>query len=161
MRSACIRRALAATLNKDRFAATATLIANFGDGAALGYVNGSVSHFRLGAAGTPKGMDWTINLETACLGGDCRSSFGNKFTKPPPVPTNSFKGNTSGFADGHAIDGRWSGRLYGNDHSSGQPGAIAGTFGAAMAEGSDAPGTGVAAGGYRVDILGAFGAERM
>ena len=151
-------QSLGGDTNKDRFAATATLIANFGDGAALGTVNGTVSHFRLGAAGTPKRMDWTINLETACLGGNCRSSFGNKFMNPPPVPTNSFKGNTSGFADGHAIDGRWSGRLYGNDHSSGQPGAIAGTFGAAMAEGSDAPGTGVAAGGYRVDILGAFGA---
>ena len=152
-------QSLGGDTNKDRFAATATLIANFGDGAYLGYVNGRVSHFRLGAAGTPKGMDWTINLENACLGGTCRSSPGNKFTSPPPVPTNSFKGDTSGFADGHAIDGRWSGRLYGNDHSSGQPGAIAGTFGAAMAEGSDAPGTGVAAGGYRVDILGAFGAD--
>jgi hypothetical protein len=153
-------QSLGGDTNKDRFAATATLIANFGDGADLGYVNGRVSDFRLGAAGTPKakGTDWTINLETACLGGNCRSSFGNQFMYPPPVPTNSFKGNTSGFADGHAIDGRWSGRLYGNDHSSGQPGAIAGTFGAAMAEGSDAPGTGVAAGGYRVDILGAFGA---
>jgi hypothetical protein len=151
-------QSLGGDTNKDRFAATARLTANFGDGAALGTVNGTVSHFRLGAAGTPKRMDWTINLETACLGGNCRSSFGNKFTDPPPVPTNSFKGNTSGFADGHAIDGRWSGRLYGNDHSSDQPGAIAGTFGAAMAEGSDAPGTGVAAGGYRVDILGAFGA---
>ena len=124
--------------------------ADFGDDQQLGTVEGEVNSFKVGPSG--KLMNWALNLEKACIGGGCPSSFEKMFAPPgPAVPDNAFRGNTSGFADGHAIDGRWSGRFYGNDET---PGSIAGTFGAAMAES-----TGEASGGYRLDLLSAFGAH--
>ena len=142
-------QSLGSGIQKDRFVATAMLTANFGNGADLGTVNGNVSNFRVGMDGT--GTNWDLNLETACIGGGCASAMDGPGDSG--VPDNAFRGDTSGFADGHAIDGRWSGRFYGNDRADGEPGAIAGTFGAAMAEDS-----GAAVGGYRLDLLGAFGA---
>ena len=125
------------------FDALVTLTANFGSGSELGTIGGRVHDFvtlgefddyrrssstgRTAVDGNP-----TLTLGSADIGSS-NSGF--------------FEGETSGTYDGSAFSGRWGGRFYGNGDGSFSPGSVAGTFGAATADGS------------RV-LQGAFGAGR-
>ena len=115
------------------FEARVTLEANFGDGASLGTISGSIDNFRFQTDfdGTRQSRPGTIlTLERTGIGG-ANSGF--------------FEGTTTGsFHDGTPLSGRWAGRFYGNAESDGMPGSVAGTFGSA----SDDRG-----------LIGAFGAR--
>lgn len=139
------------------FDASASLQANFGSAADLGTISGRVNGFAI----TPEGgsrvgnLDWDLRLENAGIG------------RPNPLdgvsgPNNAFESDTSGFADGHALEGRWGGRFFGNDrddygvltgNQTVYPGSVAGTFGAAMKDGP-------ADNNYDLNLIGAFGAHR-
>ena len=125
------------------FDALVTFTANFGSGSELGTIEGRVHDFvtlaefddyrrsssvgRTAVAGNP-----TLVLGSAGIGAS-NSGF--------------FEGETSATYDGSAFSGQWGGRFYGNGDGSSPPGSVAGTFGAATADGS------------RV-LQGAFGAGR-
>ena len=125
------------------FDALVTFTANFGSGSELGTIGGRVHDFvtltefndyrrssstgRTAVAGNP-----TLVLGSADIGSS-NSGF--------------FDGETSATYDGSAFSGQWGGRFYGNGDGSSPPGSVAGTFGAATADGS------------RV-LQGAFGAGR-
>ncbi len=140
------------------FTAAASLRANFDGGpTGLGVISGRVNGFEI----TPEGgssvgsLAWDLRLENADIG------------RPNPLdgdpgPHNAFESDTSGFADGHAIEGRWGGRFFGNPRDdygvltndlTAHPGSVAGTFGAAMKDGP-------APNNYDLNLIGAFGAHR-
>ena len=126
----------------DTFEANAKLAASFDDGTELGTIQGELSDFQ--AVGTDA-TKWSLNLQKTAIGS-----------------TNDFRDDTSGYANGHAIEGRWGGRFYGNDHDSKKPGSVAGTFGAAMREVADAneqSGYMPNKAGYDLNLIGAFGAH--
>ena len=151
-----------ATVHRGRFSADATLEASFDpsqdDDAPLGTISGKLSDFR-----TDDGRDryWVLNLEQIGIG-NVGSVVGSTTVQTPiGTDVNRFTADTSGHADGHAIEGRWGGRFYGNienqrrstGYTGNQPGYVAGTFGASMKDGP-------ADNGYDVNLIGAFAAER-
>ena len=93
------------------FEADVELTAEFGGGATLGTISGSVSEFELDGERTEEIGVLTLG-ETSI--GDSSSGF--------------FTGDTS--LDG-GFTGKWGGLFYGNGESDGKPGSVAGTFGAA------------------------------
>lgn len=105
------------------FDARVTLLVTFGSEASLGSISGSIDNFRLqvDSDGTRQASAGTVvTLERAVIGGS---------------DSGYFEGTTTGsFPDGTTVSGRWGGRFYGNGESGGQPGAVAGTFGAAGTE---------------------------
>ena len=125
------------------FDAVVTLTANFGSGSDLGMISGRVHDFerldefndyRRGLFGRePVANNPTLTLGSAEIGA-ANSGF--------------FVGDTSGTYDSTALSGQWGGRFYGNGDGSSAPGSVAGTFGAATADGSQG-------------LQGAFGAPRQ
>ena len=119
------------------FAALATLEVDFGDGGALGTIDGRLENFLFQVSDQGDYLSRplvAVTLEPAEIG-TTSSGF--------------FSGATTGsFEDGRTtLSGRWGGRFYGNANGGGAPGAVAGTFGAASVD--DARG-----------LIGAFGAHR-
>ena len=146
------------------FTAAADLRAEFGDPTELGSISGEVTGFEITLEdGSREMKSWDLSLEKADIG------------RPNPIdgdpgPHNAFESDTSGFADGHAIEGRWGGRFFGNPRdeyrvliggrttdcrqaTSACPGSVAGTFGAARKGGA-------ADNNYDLNLIGAFGAHR-
>ena len=149
-------------VNRGRFSADATLTARFGNNNELGTISGRLRSFTSG--GTAR--DWSLNLEQVGIG-NIGSVVGSESEEVPIVPDpgapdellcspascNRFIADTSGHANGHAIEGRWGGRFYdGRIVNRDQPDYVAGTFGASMKDGP-------ASNGYDVNLLGAFAAE--
>ena len=110
------------------FEADVELTASFGDSTALGTIEGSVSAFELN--GEPSEDIGVLTLESAAIG-DSESGF--------------FTGDTR---TSRGFEGEWGGRFFGNGESDGQPGSVAGTFGAASSDGNES-------------LLGVFGAYRQ
>ncbi len=103
--------------------ADVSLTANFGDASSLGSISGTVSNIR----GEGPESDWydgvSVSLGTAQIG-NADSGF--------------FTGNTSTEGTDSAFTGKWGGQFYGNGAAaSDHPGSVAGTFGAATADGSE------------------------
>ena len=140
------------------FTAAASLRANFDGGpTGLGVIAGRVNGFEITPEGGSSvgGLAWDLRLENADIGRP-NAIDGN------PGPANAFESDTSGFADGHALEGRWGGRFFGNPRDdygvltgdrTTLPGSVAGTFGAAMKDGP-------AVNNYDLNLIGAFGAHR-
>lgn len=134
-------------VNRGRFSADATLTAHFGNDANLGTISGRLRSFTAGRTA----RDWSLNLEQVGIG-NIGSVVGSESVESRiGTDVNRFIADTSGHANGHAIEGRWGGRFYGNGGN--QPGYVAGTFGASMKDGP-------ASNGYDVNLIGAFAAER-
>ena len=112
------------------FEADVELTASFGDSTALGTIEGSVSAFELN--GEPSEDIGVLTLASADIG-DSESGF--------------FTGDTT-LAGTAGFEGEWGGRFFGNGESDGQPGSVAGTFGAASSDGN-------------ASLLGVFGAYRQ
>ena len=159
-------RTTAAPVVRGRFTADATLTARFGTDSEWGTISGRLRNFTAtgGAnAGASGGGDWAVNLEEVGIGAE-GSVVGSTTSESPEYidrdpGENHFTADTSGHSYGNAIEGRWGGRFYGNnrvgdqyDHQ-GQPGYVAGTFGAASKDGP-------AADGYDLNLIGAFAARR-
>ena len=97
------------------------LTADFGDASGLGSIGGTVSNFR----GLESGPDYegvSVVLGTAQIG-SANSGF--------------FTGATSTAGTDSAFTGKWGGQFYGNGEAGAPPGSVAGTFGAATADGSE------------------------
>ena len=88
-----------------------TLMADFGDGSALGTISGSITNFEMDGEmdGVPE--SGTLNLGMATIG---------------PQDSGFFTGAVTGFGDS---TGYWGGQFYGNEEADGKPGSVAGTFG--------------------------------
>ena len=124
----------------------------------MGTIWGTLREFKTGGIT----QRWALNLEHARIGA-VGSIVGSVYQRTGSCGSdNCFTSDTSGHADGHAIEGRWGGRFYGNNPGQGQPGYnpsenrpryVAGTFGASMKDGP-------AASGYDINLIGAFAAER-
>ena len=114
------------------FDADVTLTANFGNGSELGTISGRIHNFDvegLTVSGNPE-----LTLDSANIG----SSYSGFFT-----------GDTSmSVVGGSNFTGKWGGQFYGNGETDGKPGSVAGTFGAATADGSES-------------FLGAYGAYKQ
>ena len=111
------------------------LTADFGDAGSLGSISGTVSNFTgEGPGSNPYDYDGvSVSLGTAQIGND-DSGF--------------FTGDTSTSGTDSTFTGKWGGQFYDNgaaadDH----PGSVAGTFGAATADGSES-------------FVGVYGADR-
>lgn len=157
----------AAAVHRGRFTANASLTARFGDATSLGTISGRVSDFQAtGSADAGRnGGDWIVNLEQIGIGlqGSVVGSTtqGCRSTRdcvsgglPAPGGSNSFTADTSGHSRGNALEGRWGGRFYGNRvNDEGQPGYVAGTFGARSKGGP-------AVDGYDLNLIGGFAARR-
>ena len=112
---------------------TVRLTAEFGDADSLGSISGTVSDFR-GEGPTSDSYDGVrVSLGTAQIG-SADSGF--------------FTGDTSTSGTDSAFTGKWGGRFYDNGAVAGvRPGSVAGTFGAATADGGES-------------IVGAYRARR-
>ena len=101
------------------FDAVVTLMANFGDDSNLGMIGGTVDHFRVDGEGLPGGP--VLTLMTTEIG-DANSGF--------------HTGDTSMSYNNEAFTGTWGGQFYNNGAApEDNPGAVAGTFGAANSNG--------------------------
>ena len=112
----------------------ASLTANFGDGDALGTIEGRLYEFTGDGPASDSYDGVVINLGRANIGAS-DSGF--------------FTGNTSSTGTDSAFTGKWGGQFFGNgaaatDH----PGSVGGTFGAATANGDES-------------FVGVFGAHRQ
>ena len=112
------------------FDAAATLTADFGADSTLGTIEGRVHDFEVD--GVPISGNPQLTLGGANIG-NSNSGF--------------FKGNTSTTFAGDTFTGKWGGQFYSNGEPDGNPGSVAGTFGAAATDGSKG-------------FLGAFGAYK-
>ena len=110
--------------------ADVTLRANFGDASSLGSIGGTLSNITGEGPETDSYDGVVITLGTASIG-SADSGF--------------FTGDTSSRGTDSAFTGKWGGQFYGNGGEGGRPGSVAGTFGGANADGSEA-------------FVGAFGA---
>ena len=112
--------------------ATATLTADFGDGAALGTIGGRIHDFT--GEGPASGYDGVVvDLGSAAIG-DADSGF--------------FTGDVTTTGTDSPFTGKWGGQFYGNGAAATDPpGSVAGTFGAATADGGES-------------FVGVFGADR-
>ena len=113
--------------------AEATLNAEFGTSSALGTISGSVRNFVDVDTNAPLPGALSVTLAQAPIG-DSNSGF--------------FSGSTAATYQGvgYSDAGEWGGRFFGNGESDGQPGSVAGTFGATTGEGES--------------LIGAFGAHK-
>ena len=109
------------------------LTADFGDASSLGSISGTISNI----TGEGPEPDWyegvSVTLGTAQIG-SADSGF--------------FTGDTSTTGTDSAFTGKWGGQFYGNGAAGAHPGSVAGTFGAATADGSES-------------FVGAYGARRQ
>ena len=112
-----------------RFTADAVLKADFGDGDAMGTINGDLTGF----VANGQSEDWDVNFEEAMIQMGMMPNDAD-----PPVLTvieNSalrFNAGASGHARGHGLTGYWNGQFYGGSAdgtAQPQPGSAAGTFG--------------------------------
>ena len=109
------------------------LTADFGDASSLGSISGTVSNIRGEGPEADSYEGVSVTLGTAQIG-SADSGF--------------FTGDTSTTGTDSAFTGKWGGQFYGNgDAASDHPGSVAGTFGAATADGGES-------------IVGAYGARR-
>ena len=114
--------------------ASVRLTADFGDASSLGSISGTVSDFRGEGPASDAYEGVSVSLGTAEIG-DADSGF--------------FTGDTSTSGTDSAFTGKWGGRFYGNGAAAGaHPGSVAGTFGAAAADGGES-------------IVGAYHARRQ
>ena len=108
----------------DRYAVVGDvrLTADFGDASGLGSIGGTVSNFRGEGPGPDYYEGVSVVLGTAQIG-SANSGF--------------FTGATSTAGTDSAFTGKWGGQFYGNGEAGAPPGSVAGTFGAATADGSE------------------------
>ena len=113
--------------------ADVSLTADFGDASSLGSISGTVSNVT-GEGPEANAYDGvSVSLGTARIG-DADSGF--------------FTGDTSTSGTDSTFTGKWGGQFYGNGAAaSDHPGSVAGTFGAATADGSES-------------FVGVYGAQR-
>ena len=112
-----------------RFTADAMLMADFGDGSAMGTIHGDLTGF----VANGQSEDWDVNFEQAMIEMGMELDDQN----PPvlqPVADSAlrFNAGASGHARGHGLTGYWNGQFYGGsagDDAQPQPGSAAGTFG--------------------------------
>ena len=104
------------------FDADVTLMAGFGNTSDLGTINGWIDHFMVDGKGLPGGP--VLTLMTADIGGSS-SGF--------------HTGDTSMRYNNDAFTGKWGGQFYndGAPAAADNPGAVAGTFGAANGGGDE------------------------
>ena len=108
------------------------LTADFGDASSLGSISGTVSNFTGEGPEADAYRGVSVTLGTAQIG-DADGGF--------------FTGDTSTTGADSAFTGKWGGQFYGNgDAASDHPGSVAGTFGAATADGGES-------------FVGAYGAD--
>ena len=114
--------------------ADVSLTADFGDASSLGSISGTVSNVT-GEGPEADAYDGvSVSLGTARIG-DADSGF--------------FTGDTSTSGTDSTFTGKWGGQFYGNGAAaSDHPGSVAGTFGAATADGSES-------------FVGVYGADRQ
>ena len=113
--------------------ADVSLTADFGDASSLGTIRGTISNVT-GEAPQPDWYDGvSVSLGTAQIGSDS-SGF--------------FTGDVSTSGTDNEFTGKWGGQFYGNGAAGASPGSVAGTFGAATADGSES-------------FVGAYGAHRQ
>ena len=110
------------------------LTADFGDASSLGSISGTVSNIRGEGPASDSYDGVSVSLGTAQIG-SADSGF--------------FTGDVTTRGTDSAFTGKWGGQFYGNGAAaSDHPGSVAGTFGAATADGSES-------------FVGAYGAERQ
>ena len=138
------------------FEATATLMADFGDGTAMGSIQGDLTGFT--ADGADKD-DWDVNFEAATLKlgpQDADSDANTPDTFDAPNTALRFDAGASGHGTGgHALTGYWNGQFYGGSADSTdqpQPGSVAGTFGLTTERDNEDD--------YSLTMIGAFGAHK-
>ena len=102
------------------FDADVTLMADFGNDINAGTIDGTIDRFRVDGRGLPGGP--VLTLMTADIGGS-NSGF--------------HTGNTSMSYNNEAFTGKWGGQFYNNGAAADNPGAVAGTFGAANGDGDE------------------------
>ena len=108
-----------------RFTADAMLMADFGDGSAMGTIHGDLTGF----VANGQSEDWDVNFEQAMI------EMGMDDQDPAQVVNDSalrFNAGASGHARGHGLTGYWNGQFFGGSADSDnqpQPGSAAGTFG--------------------------------
>ena len=112
--------------------ATASLTANFGDGAALGTIEGRIHDFTGDGPASDSYDGVVVDLGSAAIG-DADSGF--------------FTGDVTTTGTDSPFTGKWGGQFYGNGAATDPPGSVAGTFGAATADGGES-------------FVGVFGADR-
>ena len=113
--------------------ATASLTANFGDGAALGTIEGRIHDFTGDGPASDSYDGVVVDLGSAAIG-DADSGF--------------FTGDVTTTGTDSPFTGKWGGQFYGNGAAATDPpGSVAGTFGAATADGGES-------------FVGVFGADR-
>ena len=113
--------------------ATASLTARFGDGTALGTIEGRIHDITGDGPASDSYDGVAVNLGRAAIG-DSNSGF--------------FTGDTSTTGTDSDFTGKWGGQFYGNGATAtAPPGSVAGTFGAATANGGES-------------FVGIFGAYR-
>ena len=115
------------------FDADVTLTANFGNGSELGTISGRIHNFDV------DGLTVTGNPELTLDSADIGSSNSGFFTGDTRMDV----------VGGSNFTGKWGGQFYGNGaNPTDAPGSVAGTFGAATADGSES-------------FLGAYGAYKQ
>ncbi len=113
--------------------AEASLTANFGDGAALGTIEGRIHDITGDGPASDSYDGVVINLGSAAIGG-ANSGF--------------FTGDVTTAGTDSPFTGKWGGQFYGNGAAATDPpGSVVGTFGAATANGGES-------------FVGLFGADR-
>ena len=113
--------------------ADVSLTADFGDADSLGSISGTVSNFEGEGPESDAYEGVSVTLGAAQIG-NAESGF--------------FTGDTSTSGTDSAFTGKWGGQFYGNGAAAGdQPGSVAGTFGAATADGGES-------------FVGVYGADR-
>ena len=103
------------------FDADVMLTANFGNGSELGTINGRIHNFDV------EGLTVSGNPELTLGSADIGSSYSGFFTGDTRMDV----------VGGSNFTGKWGGQFYGNSETDGKPGSVAGTFGAATADGSE------------------------
>ena len=115
------------------FDADVTLTANFGNGSELGTISGRIHNFDV------EGLTVSGNPELTLGSADIGSSNSGFFTGDTRMDV----------VGGSNFTGKWGGQFYGNGaNPTDAPGSVAGTFGAATADGSES-------------FLGAYGAYKQ
>ncbi len=113
-----------------------SLTADFGDASSLGSISGTVSNF----TGEGPESDWyegvSVSLGDAQIGNADSGFFTGDTSTRSSDPTDP------------GLTGKWGGQFYGNGAAGGRPGSVAGTFGAATADGSES-------------FVGAYGASSL
>ena len=110
------------------------LTADFGDADSLGSISGTVSNFTGEGPESDAYEGVGVSLGTAQIG-NADSGF--------------FTGDTSTSGTDSVFTGKWGGQFYGDgDAADDQPGSVAGTFGAATADGGES-------------FVGVYGADRQ